>query len=43
LVCQPEEDEMTPAYFTKKIFKKLKSKQKKVPSFNGAVIDLPES
>ena len=36
LVCQPEEDEMTPAYFTKKVFKKLKSENKKYIRFEGA-------
>jgi len=36
LVCQPEDDEMTPAYFTKKAFKKLKSENKKYIRFEGA-------
>ncbi len=36
LVCQPEDDEMTPAYFTKKVFKKLKSESKKYIHFEGA-------
>ena len=29
LICQPEEDEMTAAYYTKKVYDKLKSKNKK--------------
>jgi alpha-beta hydrolase superfamily lysophospholipase len=36
LVCQPEDDKMTPAYYTQKVFKKLKYKNKKYISFRGA-------
>lgn len=36
LVCQPDEDKMTPSYYTKKTFQKLKSKEKKYVNFQGA-------
>lgn len=36
LVCQPENDMMTPSYYTQKIFSKLKTKQKTYVSFDGA-------
>ena len=36
LVCQPDDDKMTPAYYTKKVFEKLKSKNKKYIRFEGA-------
>lgn len=36
LVCQPEQDKMTPSYYTKKIYGKLKSPKKEYCSFNGA-------
>ncbi len=36
LVCQPEQDEMIPSYYTKKTFQKLKSNKKEYCSFNGA-------
>jgi pimeloyl-ACP methyl ester carboxylesterase len=35
LVCQPESDKMTPARYTKKVFSKLKSNQKKYVGFEG--------
>ncbi len=35
LVCQPEDDEMTRSYHTKKVYKKLKSKKKQYISFDG--------
>ena len=35
LVCQPEHDKMTPSYYTKKTFEKIKSSKKKYCSFNG--------
>ncbi len=36
LVCQPEQDKMTPSYYIKKTFAKLKSSRKKYCSFEGA-------
>ncbi len=36
LVCQPEQDTMTPSYYTKKTFAKIKSTNKKYISFQGA-------
>ena len=36
LVCQPEQDKMTPSYYSKKTFKKIKSSQKEYCSFDGA-------
>lgn len=36
LVCQPEADEMTKSYHTKKVYEKLNSKNKKYISFDGA-------
>ncbi|MBK8808783.1 MAG: hypothetical protein IPO21_19955 [Bacteroidales bacterium] len=36
LVCQPEHDKMTPSYYTKKTFGKIKSSQKEYCSFSGA-------
>lgn len=36
LICQPDNDKMTPAYYTKKVYDKLKSKHKKYVSFEGA-------
>lgn len=36
LVCQPEHDKMTPAYYTKKTFEKIKSENKKIVLFKGA-------
>ncbi len=35
LVCQPENDKMTPCIYTKRTFEKLKSVKKKYCSFNG--------
>jgi alpha-beta hydrolase superfamily lysophospholipase len=35
LVCQPEDDEMTRSYHTKKVYDRLKSKNKKYISFDG--------
>jgi pimeloyl-ACP methyl ester carboxylesterase len=35
LVCQPENDRMTPAYYTQKVFEKLKSTQNKYVPFIG--------
>lgn len=36
LVCQPEQDKMTPSYYTKKTFERLNSSKKKYISFEGA-------
>jgi hypothetical protein len=36
LVCQPEGDQMTPCYYTKKIFARIKSNRKKFIDFSGA-------
>jgi esterase/lipase len=36
LVCQPEQDKMTPSYYTKKTFNKIKSDKKEYCSFEGA-------
>ncbi len=36
LVCQPEEDKMTPGYYTKKTFEKIRSNKKEYCSFDGA-------
>lgn len=36
LVCQPEQDKMTPSYYTKKTFEKIKSTKKEYCSFEGA-------
>ncbi|MFO8067397.1 MAG: alpha/beta hydrolase [Bacteroidales bacterium] len=36
LVCQPEQDKMTPNYYTKKTFKKIKSEKKDYQNFDGA-------
>ena len=36
LVCQPEQDKMTPSYYTKKTFERIKSENKKYVSFEGA-------
>ncbi len=36
LVCQPEQDEMTPSVYTKKTFSKIKSAKKEYCSFQGA-------
>ncbi len=35
LVCQPEEDRMTPSIYTKRTFKKIKSSNKRYCSFKG--------
>ncbi len=43
LVCQPEDDEMTPALYTKNTFKKLKSTKKQYCSFKGAHFPLEKS
>lgn len=36
LVCQPEHDKMTPGYYTKKTFEKIKSLKKEYCGFDGA-------
>jgi fermentation-respiration switch protein FrsA (DUF1100 family) len=36
IIFQPEDDEMTPAYYTKKVYKKLKSKKKSYIGMEGA-------
>lgn len=36
LICQPEEDEMTPACYTKKVFRRLKSENKRYVGFKSA-------
>lgn len=36
LVCQPEQDRMTPSYYTKKTFEKIKSLKKEYCGFDGA-------
>ena len=36
LVCQPEQDKMTPSYYTKKTFGLIKSENKKYVPFEGA-------
>lgn len=36
LVCQPENDKMTPSYYTKKTYEKIKSVKKEFCSFDGA-------
>ena len=36
LVCQPEQDLMTPSYYTRKTFEKIKSLRKKYCRFEGA-------
>ncbi len=43
LVCQPENDQMTPDVYTKNTFKKFKSAKKKYCSFNGAHFPLDKS
>lgn len=35
LVCQPKDDRMTPGYYTKKVFEKLKTKSKRYIEFTG--------
>lgn len=35
LICQPEDDEMTRSYHTKKVYDRLKTKSKKYVDFNG--------
>ncbi len=36
LICQPDDDEMTPSYHTKKFYERIKSKNKKYVGFPGA-------
>lgn len=40
LVCQPEHDKMTPGYYTKKTFEKIKSLKKEYCGFDGAILPL---
>ena len=43
LICQPSEDKMTAAYYTKKVYDRLGSKQKEYKSFNGAHFPIEKS